>query len=152
MTASHPPSSLRIVIASDHGGYVLKEALKQRFASRFSFVDLGTNSTESCNYADFGHAVGQAIAKGEAERGIIICGSGIGISIAANRHKEVRAALCTNATMARLSRLHNDANVLALGERITGLEVAADCVEAFLGTAFEGGRHIARIEKLNTGI
>lgn len=139
-------------MAADHGGYRLKDAIKERLADQFVIQDLGTHSQESCNYADFGHAVGRAIAAGEADRGIIVCGSGIGISIAANRHAAVRAALCTNATMARLSRAHNDANVLALGERITGLEVALDCVEAFLSTDYEGGRHQARVEKLNTGI
>lgn len=122
------------------------------YEDKYDFLDLGTNSEESCNYADYGHALAESIEQGKAKLGIIICGSGIGISIAANRHKAIRAALCTDSTMARLSRLHNDANVLALGARIIGQQVAFDCVDAFFSTAFEGGRHQARIEKLNTGI
>lgn len=135
-------------IASDHAGFDLKEALKAHFTDRVEWVDLGTHSKDPVSYADFGRAMGQAIADGRVTRGITICGSGIGISIAANRNKGVRAALCTDATMARLSRLHNDANVLALGARITGVQVAIDCVEAFLGTAFEGGRHESRVKSL----
>jgi ribose 5-phosphate isomerase B len=112
------------------------------------WIDLGTNSRDSVNYADFGKKMGELIARGDAERGIVICGSGIGISIAANRFKSVRAALCVDATMARLARLHNDANVLALGARIVGMQVAIDCAEAFLATEFEGGRHEARVKSL----
>lgn len=141
-------TSKTIAIASDHAGYDLKEALKKAFPEH-EWMDLGTNSMESCSYADYGHALGAAISEGKVAKGIIICGSGIGISIAANRHKAVRAALCTNATMARLARLHNDANVLALGARITGSVVAEDCVRAFLETDYEGGRHQARVEQLN---
>lgn len=141
-----------IAIAADHGGFSLKQVIIKAYADKYDFLDLGTDSEESCNYADYGHALAEALAQGKAQQGIIICGSGIGISIAANRHKAIRAALCTDATMARLSRLHNDANVLALGGRIIGQQVALDCVDAFFGTAFEGGRHIARVEKLNTGI
>lgn len=141
-----------IAIAADHGGFSLKKAIIAAYADQFDFLDLGTHSEESCNYADYGHAMAEALAQGCARQGIIICGSGIGISIAANRHKVVRAALCTDVTMARLSRLHNDANVLALGARIIGQQVAFDCVDAFFSTAFEGGRHQARVEKLNVGI
>lgn len=137
-----------IAIAADHGGYDLKEQIKQAF-DQYDWLDLGTNSTESCNYADYGHAMGKAIADGAASCGIVICGTGIGISIAANRHKDVRAGLCTNSTMARLTRAHNDANVLALGARITGLEVALECVRVFMETDYEGGRHEARVEKLS---
>jgi len=142
---------LTIAIASDHAGFALKEAVKAAFPY-YAWLDLGTNSTESCNYADYGHAMGRAITDCTALRGVIICGSGIGISIAANRHKDVRAALCSNSTMARLSRQHNDANVLALGARITGETVAIDCVKAFIETEFEGGRHQARVEEINSGI
>lgn len=138
----------RLAISSDHAGFDLKEALKAHFADRVDWLDLGTNAKDSVNYAEFGKAMGAAIAKGEATRGIVICGSGIGISIAANRNKAVRAALCTDATMARLARLHNDANVLALGARIVGAQVAIDCVEAFLTTEFEGGRHATRVQSL----
>ncbi len=139
----------KIAIASDHGGYELKEALKKLFADKYDWLDLGTDSPASCNYADFGHALSKAVLDKKAERGIAICGSGIGISMAANRHKGIRAALCTDMTMARLSRLHNDANVLVLGGRIIGLSVAADCVEAFMATAYEGGRHAERVQKID---
>jgi ribose 5-phosphate isomerase B len=141
----------KVAIASDHGGFDLKEALKTAYADKYEWLDLGTNSTASCNYADFGHAVAKAILDGKAQRGIAICGSGIGISMAANRHMGIRAALCTNATMARLARLHNDANILALGQRIIGLEVARDCVEAFMNTGYEGGRHEERVKRIDEG-
>lgn len=138
----------KIVIAADHAGFGLKEALKSHFADRVDWVDLGTDSEESVNYPDFGRAAAAAVADGRAHLGVVICGSGIGISIAANRHRAVRAALCTDATMARLARQHNDANILALGARIVGVQVAVDCVEVFLNTPFEGGRHAARVESL----
>ncbi|MEZ5813695.1 MAG: ribose 5-phosphate isomerase B [Alphaproteobacteria bacterium] len=137
----------KIAIASDHGGYSLKEAIKARFDD-IEWLDLGTDSEESVDYPDFGVRLAKAIENGEVEQGIIICGTGIGISIAANRNKAVRAGLCTDTTMARLTRQHNDANVLALGERVTGRETAFDIVEVFLNTAFEGGRHARRVEKL----
>ena len=141
-----------IAIAADHGGFSLKAAILKAYGDQFDFLDLGINSEESCNYADYGHALAEALEHGKAQQGIIICGSGIGISIAANRHKKIRAALCTDATMARLSRLHNDANVLALGARIIGVQVAFDCIDVFFSTTFEGGRHQARIEKLDVGV
>ena len=138
-----------LAIACDHGGYDLKEAIKERFADRLSFVDVGTNSHDSVDYPEFGQKLAQSIINGEAERGIVICGTGIGISIAANRYKEIRAANCTDVTMARLTRQHNNANVLALGARLIGLEVAFDIVETFLNTEYEGGRHDRRVEKLS---
>lgn len=138
----------KIAIASDHGGYSLKEAIKERFSS-FEWIDLGTDSTDSVDYPEFGKAVADAVANGDASLGVAVCGTGIGISIAANRNPAVRAALCTDTTMARLTRAHNDANVLALGERITGQETAFDIVEVFLNTEFEGGRHARRVEKLS---
>ena len=138
----------KIAIACDHGGYALKEELKQRFADKYDFIDLGTNSTDSVDYPDYAGKLADALQKGDAVRGILICGTGIGISIAANRFPWVRAALCTNVTMARLTRQHNDANVLALGARITGGEAAADIAQTFLETEFEGGRHARRVEKL----
>ena len=141
-----------VAIASDHAGFALKAALMKALDERFLWLDLGTHNEESCSYADYGFEVGRAIADGRADRGIVICGSGIGISKAANRFAKVRCALCSNSTMARLSRLHNDANVLALGARITGLAVALDCVEAFMVTEFEGGRHEKRVESLFKGI
>jgi len=139
-----------LAISADHAGFVLKEALKVYFADRVEWMDLGTNSKDSVNYADFGKAMGHAITDGKVERGIIVCGSGIGISIAANRFVKVRAALVTDVTMAKACRQHNDANVLALGARIVGMQVAIDCVEAFLSTPFEGGRHAARVESLGS--
>ena len=138
----------KLAIACDHGGYALKEAIKARFTGKVDFIDLGAHSTDSVDYPEYGQAVAKAIIDGDVTRGILICGTGIGISIAANRFPEIRAALCTDVTMARLTRLHNDANVLALGARITGEETAFDIVEAFLATEFEGGRHLNRIKKL----
>ncbi len=138
----------KLAIACDHGGYKLKEAIKEHFADQIEFIDLGTNSTESVDYPEYGQAMAKAIISKDAQYGILICGTGIGISIAANRYPQIRAALCTDATMARLTRQHNDANVLALGERIVGELVAFDIVEAFVNTEYEGGRHARRVEKL----
>ena len=144
--------SVKVAIAGDHGGYALKEFLKENFkAVPVEWVDLGTNSADSVDYPDYGYKLAEAVTSGQAEKGIAICGSGIGISIAVNRDPEVRGALCTDSTMARLCRLHNDANVLCLGERITGREVALDIVETFLETKFEGGRHEGRVAKLGKG-
>lgn len=137
-----------LAIASDHGGYILKEALKARFP-HVEWLDLGTDSGESVDYPDFGKAMGVAITNGDAARGVLICGSGIGISIAANRFPAVRAALCTSAEMATLARQHNNANVLVLGERIMDQDTAFECFEAFLKTEFEGGRHARRVDKLS---
>lgn len=136
-----------IAIAADHGGFELKAALKAAFPD-ITWHDYGTNSADSVDYPDFANALAAGMKNGEAAIGILICGSGIGMSIAANRHHHLRAALAHDVTTARLSRLHNDANVLCLGARITGLEVAKDCVTAFLTTAFEGGRHQKRVDKL----
>ena len=114
-------------------------------------VDLGPASAESVDYPDFGHALARSVASGEAELGVGICGSGIGISMALNRHRGVRAALCHDTLSARLSRQHNDANVLALGGRLTGIETARDALRTFLETPFEGGRHAPRIAKIDEG-
>ena len=138
-----------IALASDHAGYALKTELKEELERRgHEVLDLGTHGPESVDYPDFGHAMGQALEAGRAQRGVLVCGSGIGISIAANRHPGVRAALCHDETSARLARAHNDANVLALGARLIGPEVAKNCLEVFLKTDFEGGRHAARVAKL----
>lgn len=138
-----------IAIASDHAGFDYKEQVKSFLEGKgYSVLDLGTATRDSVDYPDFGHALGKAIEAGQAERGVLICGTGIGISIAANRNPFVRAALCHDVTGARLSRQHNDANVICLGQRVTGLTVALDCVEAFLNTDFEGGRHQGRVNKL----
>lgn len=142
-------SQKTIAVASDHAGVDLKNLLRDALVSKgFDVLDLGTNGKESVDYPDYGHAMGEAIASGRATRGVIVCGSGIGISIAANRHSAVRAALCTSGLMARLARQHNDANVLALGERLVGVAVALDCLDEFLNTEFEGGRHATRVAKI----
>jgi ribose 5-phosphate isomerase B len=139
-----------VAIASDHAGFDLKSILAETLRNRgLTVLDLGAgNATDSVDYPDFGRAAAEVVAGGKADLGVIVCGSGIGISIAANRVPGCRAALCHDVTTARLSRQHNDANVLALGARITGPGVAQDCLEAFLETPFEGGRHQRRIEKL----
>lgn len=140
---------MKIALGADHGGYELKEQVKKYLNDKgFEVLDLGAHSTESVDYPEFGKAVGNAVVEGKVDRGIIICGTGIGISIAANRIPGVRAALCTNTTMAKLTREHNDANVLALGARMVGDVLALDMVETFLTTEFEGGRHAARIAKI----
>ena len=118
---------MKIAIASDHGGYELKEEIKKYLTGRdIEVLDLGTDSTESVDYPAYGKACGQAVAEGRADRGIVCCGTGIGISIAANKVKGIRCALCTDVTMAQLTRQHNDSNVLALGGRTTGLQTALD--------------------------
>lgn len=138
-----------IVVAADHAGYELKNIIRDSLvASGHEIVDLGTNSDSSVDYPDFGAAAAKAIEERRAEFGIIVCGSGIGISIAANRNSSARAALCHSGLAAKLSRQHNDANILALGARLTGVETALDCVKQFLNTEFEGGRHQRRIDKL----
>jgi ribose 5-phosphate isomerase B len=138
-----------IAIASDHAGYALKSLIAEEL-TRLGVqpLDLGTHDEESVDYPDFGREMGAAIESGRAERGVIVCGTGIGISIAANRNTAVRAALCHDSTSARLARQHNDANVLALGARLVGSEVAKDCLRVFLETPFEGGRHRRRVDKL----
>lgn len=138
----------KIVIAADHAGFELKAAIIARF-SDIDWLDLGTNGPESVDYPDFGRRLAEAIAQGEADTGVLVCGSGVGISIAANRNGAVRCALCMNSTMAGLARRHNDANVLALGSRLIGAELAFDTLQAFLDTEFEGGRHEARVRKLD---
>ncbi|OYU15870.1 MAG: ribose 5-phosphate isomerase B [Alphaproteobacteria bacterium PA4] len=138
-----------IALASDHAGFALKAQLVAELrAAGHDVQDLGPDSEASVDYPDYGAKLAAAIAAGTATHGIAVCGSGIGISIACNRNPAVRAALCTSGLMARLSRQHNDANVLALGSRIIGIEVARDCVQEFLTTPFEGGRHAARVAKL----
>jgi ribose 5-phosphate isomerase B len=112
-------------------------------------LDLGTDSTDAVDYPDYSEAVANALGAGKAERGVIICGTGIGISIAANRHRHVRAALCHSETDARSARAHNNANVLALGARTMGIQLALDCLRVFLQTPFEGGRHQRRVEKFS---
>ncbi|MGE0424208.1 MAG: ribose 5-phosphate isomerase B [Reyranellaceae bacterium] len=137
-------------MASDHAGYELKELLKGDLqAAGHDVLDLGVASTASVDYPDYGRALAEAIRDGRAGRGVLVCGTGIGIAIAANREPAVRAAVVHDATSARLTRQHNDANVMALGARLIGTEVARDCLRVFLDTPFDGGRHTGRVAKLS---
>ena len=141
-----------IAVASDHAGFDLKEILKSDLQQAgYAVLDLGTNSTASVDYPDFGMALADAIASGRANKGVLVCGTGIGISIAANRNPMVRAAIVHDVTSARLSRLHNDANVVAFGQRLIGTETAREALRVFLATEFEGGRHAGRVAKLSKG-
>ena len=138
-----------IAVASDHAGFDLKEILKRDLQEAgLEVLDLGTHSTASVDYPDFGRAMADTIASGNVEKGVIVCGTGIGISIAANRNPKVRAALVHDVTSARLTREHNDANVIAFGGRLIGTEVAREALKVFLKTPFEGGRHANRVAKL----
>jgi ribose 5-phosphate isomerase B len=142
-----------VAIGADHAGYPLKAALAEALAAMgHEVVDLGTDGTASVDYPDFAHAVCRAVAEGRARFGVLVCGTGIGMSIAANRHPAIRCALVHDATGARLARAHNDANVLALGARMTGAEPALDALRAFLATPFEGGRHDRRLAKLSPAL
>jgi len=142
-------SNAPVAFAADHAGFELKQALiRELQAAGGVAIDLGTHSTDSVDYPDMGEAMAKCLAEGRATRGVIVCGTGIGIAIAANRHRHVRAAVCHDVTSARFTRLHNDANVLALGARLVGIEVAKDCLRTFLETEFEGGRHARRVAKL----
>ena len=141
---------LRVAMGADHGGYLMKDDLAAHLRSRGAEVlDLGTNSGDRVDYPEFGAAVGRAVAGGEADLGVCVCGSGIGISIAANKVAGVRAAVVHDETSARLSRQHNDANVLCLGERLLGPAVAVAALDAWLDAEFEGGRHEARVAQLD---
>ena len=140
---------MRIAIGSDHAGYLLKQELAEFLAEGgHDITDLGTTSDERVDYPDFGAAVGRAIATGDSEVGVCVCGTGIGISIAANKVKGVRAAVVHDVTSARLAREHNDANVVCIGARLTGPEVAQEALHAFLGASWQGGRHAGRIDKI----
>ena len=138
-----------IALGSDHGGYLLKEAVKKYLEeNKIAYKDYGTYSEESVNYAPFASKVAHAVANGEAERGILCCGTGIGISIAANKVKGIRAAVCTNEFCAEMTRRHNDANILCMGGRVINEETAVKLTKIFLETPFEGGRHAARIAEI----
>jgi len=142
--------SMRIAVASDHGGFELKEEIKKYlFANGFEVTDLGTNSEESVDYPGYGKLCGEAVMSGKADRGIVCCGTGIGISIAANKVKGIRCALCTNVHMAEMTRKHNDSNVLALGGRIVSTDEALEITQTWLEVQFEGGRHKRRVDMLN---
>ena len=140
---------MRIALASDHAAFTMKAELAAWLGETGHDVrDLGTHDEASVDYPDYGYILADAMARGEAEFGIALCGSGIGISIAANRNPAVRCAQVAEPLSARLARSHNDANVIALGARLIGIEMAKACIEAFLSTAFAGGRHCGRVEKL----
>jgi ribose 5-phosphate isomerase B len=141
---------MRIAIGSDHAGFNLKmEIIKHLEEKGYEVKDYGTYKKESCDYSDFGNAVAEAVVSSEADKGIIVCGTGIGISIAANKVPGIRAAHCTDTFTARSCRQHNDANILALGERVTGVGLALDIVDSFLTSDFEGGRHATRVNKIS---
>jgi len=143
-------SQHRIAIASDHAGFEVKSMVKSLLQELgHEVLDLGTDGGESVDYPDFADKMAEALADGRAAFGVLICGTGIGISIAANRHRHVRAARCCDSTDARLARQHNDANVLVLGSRTSGWETARDCVLMFLDAQFEGGRHERRVRKMS---
>lgn len=139
-----------VAIASDHAGYDLKVALKHELETLgHKVLDLGPNGIDPVDYPDFGYAMAGALKGGQATRGVLICGTGIGISMAANRHPELRAALVHDSLGARLAREHNDANVICFGGRMIGADVAKDCLRVFLNAEFEGGRHAPRVAKLS---
>lgn len=140
-----------IVMGSDHAGYALKEFIKNYLtASNFEVEDCGAFSEDSVDYSDFGIKVAEKIASGDFNRGILVCGTGLGMSMVANRFKNVRAALCSDIFSAMMSRQHNDSNILVLGGRVIGEELAKEIVHVWLKTPFEGGRHQKRIEKFDT--
>ena len=138
-----------IIIASDHAGFYLKKAIIKKYTKKLNFKDLGTNSSiKSVSYPDYAHKVCLKVVKNKLNIGVLICGSGMGMAMAANKHKKIRAALCYSVKNAKLSRLHNDANVITLGSRFTNNKTAFNCLNAFLSTKFEGGRHKIRVKKI----
>lgn len=140
----------KIIIGSDHGGYALKVKVIKHLEERgFEVTDVGTYTEASCNYPEYADLLCKRIISGEFERGILICGTGIGMSMAANKHAGIRAAACENTFSARMTRMHNDANVLCLGERVLGPGLANDMVDLFTDTEFEGGRHSIRVGMIN---
>jgi len=140
---------LKIAIGSDHAGFQLKETIKEYLNNKgFDVKDFGTYSEERADYPDFAHPVASAVEYNEVERGIVICGSGNGVNMTANRHHGVRSALCWNEEIAKLARQHNDANIIALPARFISEEEAEKCVDVFLSTPFEGGRHTDRVKKI----
>jgi len=140
---------MKIAIGCDHAGVELKNELVALLKGMGAeVVDFGTNTSESVDYPDFGDKVSSAVSNGEVERGVLICGTGIGMSIVANKHRNVRAALCSEPFSARMSRLHNDSNILVLGGRVVGNELAKDIARVWMETPFEGGRHQRRLQKI----
>lgn len=141
---------MKIAIGADHAGFELKEHIKLYLTGMgHQIEDYGTNSASSCDYPDLARPVAEAVSHGKSERGVLICGAGIGMSMAANKVKFVRAALCSEPYSARMSRMHNDANVLCMGARMIGVEMAEQILKEFLNTEFEGGRHQRRIDKID---
>jgi len=141
---------MKIAVASDHAGFKYKQLAKEYLQDKgHEVIDYGTHSEDRTDYPDFAHIASNGILNGEAERGVFVCGSGIGISIAANRHKGIRAVDAVTEEMAKLSRQHNNANVLALGERLVSWEEAKKIIDAFFATEFEGGRHTDRVQKID---
>lgn len=142
---------MKIAMASDHGGLDLKNRVKQYLEEcGHQVVDFGTYTADSCDYPDFARLCAEAVANGSCERGIVVCTTGIGVSIVANKVKGVRCALCTNSDMATMTRRHNNANVLAMGQRYVDFDTAKQIVKAFLSTPFDGGRHQRRVDKIET--
>jgi ribose 5-phosphate isomerase B len=142
---------MKIALASDHAGFELKEIIKEYLQKNgYEINDFGTGTTESVDYPDFAVPAASAVASGEYDRGILVCGSGQGMAISANKVKGIRAALCGEIYSAKMSRLHNDSNVLALGGRIIGRDLAIEIVKTWLNTEFEGGRHQRRVDKMNS--
>lgn len=141
---------MKISLGCDHGGYELKEEIKKYLEdNNYKIIDVGTNSKDSVDYPEFGEKAAQLIKEGKVDRGIVICTTGIGISISANKVKNVRCALCTDSYMAKMTRRHNDANMLAMGAGIIGKNLALEIVDTFLNVEFEGGRHQRRIDKIS---
>ncbi len=139
----------KIFIASDHAGFNLKNHIYKSLKKKFRIIDLGTNDISvSVNYPEYAHKLCKQVSKNKSNIGILVCGSGVGMSMAANRHKKIRAALCYSLKNAKLSRLHNDANVITLGERLINKNIAMKCINVFLKTKFEGGRHLKRVKKI----
>ena len=140
---------MKIYIGSDHAGYDLKEQIKQHFTNGFEWIDLGTDSTASVDYPNFAHPVAQAVAESTDNIGILICGTGNGMAMTANKHQNIRAALCWSKEIAALAHQHNNANILVLPARFIPAETAFEMIETFLSTPFEGGRHLNRVNKIN---
>ena len=139
----------KIFISSDHAGFKLKEQIKKKFLKKYKFYDLGTdNSEKSVNYPDYAHKLCKKVGSNKKNMGILVCGSGMGMSMAANRHKKIRAAVCYSVKNTKLSRLHNNANIITLGSRLTKKNIALKCVDVFINTKFEGGRHKKRVKKI----
>ena len=141
---------MKVAIANDHAATELKFQVKEYLESKgYEVINYGTDTNDSCNYPEFGEAVGKAVASGEADKGVLICGTGVGISIAANKVKGVRAVVCSEPVTARLSKMHNDSNIVAFGARIVGFETAKAIIDAFFETEYEGGRHQRRIDMIH---